>query len=79
VHVQVEDAALLGALAEWLAAHGWPVVEHGTADVDVLVPWDEDEFAAALKLRADLLVWRAAHGGAAASVDDDVWPAPRAA
>ncbi len=49
-------------------------------DAEVLVPWDQDEFAAALALRADVLAWCAAHDWAHVTVDADVWlPAPRAA
>ncbi len=73
MRVQVDDAALLDALAEWLEERGWPVVEIGEADAEVLVPWDRDEFAAALTLRADVSAWRAAHGDVPASVDEDVW------
>lgn len=69
MRVQADDAKLLADLTEWLEARGWPV----TTDADVLVPWDEDEFAAALSLRADVLAWGAAHDGAAVSVDADVW------
>ena len=80
MRVHVEDADQLGALAEWLAERGWPVVPADATDADVLVPWDRDEFAAALALRADVLAWRATHGGATVSVDEDVWMStPRAA
>jgi hypothetical protein len=73
MRVHVEDASLLGPLAGWLSARGWPVVEAESTDADVLVPWDRDEFAAALALRADILAWRTANGGAPVSVDHDVW------
>jgi hypothetical protein len=80
MRIHVEDASLLEPLAGWLAARGWPVVDAKATDADVLVPWDRDEFEAALTLRADVLAWRAAHDGATVSVDEDVWmPAPRAA
>jgi len=80
MRVHVDDADQLNALADWLAGRGWPVVPADATDADVLVPWDSDEFAAALNLRTDVLVWRATHGDAAVSVDADVWmPAPRAA
>ena len=80
MRVHVEDADQLSALAEWLAGRGWPTVPADATDADVLVPWDRDEFAAALALRADVLAWRATHDDAAVSVDADVWvPAPRAA
>ena len=80
MRVHVEDASILEPLAGWLAARGWPVVDAEATDADVLVPWDRDEFAAALALRSDVLAWRAAHDGVSVSVDADVWlPAPRAA
>jgi len=79
MHVHVDDASLLEPLAGWLSARGWPVVDAHTTDADVLVPWDRDEFEAALSLRVDVLIWRAAHQDASVSVDEDVWvPASRA-
>jgi hypothetical protein len=47
---------------------------HGS-DAEVLLPWDQDEFAAALKLRADLAVWRAAHAGEQVELDGHLWAA----
>ncbi len=80
MRVQVESPAQLVSLTEWLFARGWPVVEPGDCDAEILVPWDQDEFAAALKLRADVAAWRAAHGGTPVSVDAQLWaPAPRPA
>lgn len=35
---------------------------------------EQDEFAAALKLRNDAAVWQTAHGGVSVSVDEHVWP-----
>ena len=72
MRVQVEDAALLTGLTGWLAERGWPVVDASGREAVVLLPWEQDEFAAALKLRADLAVWQASHG-AHACVDDHVW------
>jgi hypothetical protein len=72
MRVQVEDQALLSGLTGWLAERGWPVAEASGHEAVVLLPWEQDEFAAALRLRADLAVWQAAHG-AQASVDDHVW------
>jgi len=76
MHVKVEDEELLEELANWLAARGWPLLPVDEADAEVLVPWDQDEFAAALTLRTDVHAWRAAHGGAEVSVDEDVWILP---
>src|SRR5689334_9671201 len=74
MRVQADDAALLATLADWLTARGWPVADVGGTEAEVLVPWDEDEFAAALRLRCDVTVWREAHAGAV-SVDRDRWGA----
>jgi len=73
MRVQADDAALLATLADWLAARGWPVADVGGTEAEVLVPWDEDEFAAALRLRSDLSAWRAAHGAGEVTVDRDRW------
>ena len=72
MRVQVEDQALLAGLTGWLAERGWPVADASGHEAVVLFPVGQDEFAAALRLRADLAVWQAAHG-AQASVDDHVW------
>jgi len=74
MHVQAEDAAVLATLADWLTARGWPVADVGGTEAEVLVPWDEDEFAAALRLRCDVTVWQAGHAGAV-TVDRDRWAA----
>ena len=79
MRVQTDDTAALATLVDWLAGRGWPVVDAAGPRADVLVPWDQDEFAAALRLRADLAVWRAAHADVQVSVDDDVWVAAAAA
>jgi hypothetical protein len=83
MRVQLEDAALLAALTEWLSKRGWSVVEAGETGetgVEVLIPWDQDEFAAALRLRGELAAWRTAHGAGPVSVDGNVWmSAPHAA
>jgi hypothetical protein len=79
MRVKVDDAAVLTALAAWLAERGWPVADATGGEAVVLVPWEQDEFAAALKLRADLAVWRSAHGGTPVSVDEHLWAAPRVA
>jgi hypothetical protein len=75
MRVQVHDAAMLPDLAGWLAERGWPVVDAHGSDAEVLLPWDQDEFAAALKLRADLAVWRAAHAGEQVELDGHLWAA----
>ena len=72
MRVQVEDQALLAGLTGWLAERGWPVADRLRARGSGPLPWEQDEFAAALRLRADLAVWQAAHG-VQASVDDHVW------
>jgi hypothetical protein len=73
MRVHVGEAAQLATLANWLADRGWPVVDAAGVEAEVLVPWEEDEFAAALKLRVDVAAWQAANGGAQVSVDDHVW------
>jgi len=73
MRVQVHDAAVLPDLAGWLAERGWPVVDADGSGAEVLLPWDQDEFAAALKLRADLAVWRATHAGEPVELDDHLW------
>jgi hypothetical protein len=72
MRVQVEDEALLAGLTGWLGERGWPVVEASGHEAVVLLPWEQDEFAAALRLRADLAVWQAANDSRA-SVDAHVW------
>jgi hypothetical protein len=73
MRVHVEGAASLGMLTEWLTERGWPVVDAAGSEAEVLVPWEKDEFAAALELRAALAAWQSAHGGTTVSVDDHVW------
>jgi hypothetical protein len=77
MRVQVRDAEVLPALTEWLAARGWPVAEAAGCETDVLVPWEQDEFAAALRLRADLAVWCASHGGEPVELDAHLWTSSR--
>ena len=76
MQVRVEDASLLEALGDWLSERGWPVVQAGPDEVDVLVPWAEDEFAASLRLRGDLAAWRHAHAPVEVTIDRDVWRRP---
>jgi len=73
MRVHVEDTAQLPALSAWLSERGWPVVDVDDAEADVLLPWEQDEFAAALRLRNEVAVWSAAHGSSRVSVDRDVW------
>ena len=72
MRVQADDAALLATLADWLTARGWPVADVDGTEAEVLVPWDEDEFAAALRLRSDVSAWQATHTGVV-TVDRDRW------
>jgi hypothetical protein len=73
MRVQADDAALLATLADWLAARGWPVADVGGTEAEVLVPWDEGAFAAALKLRSDVSAWQATQGAGEVTVDRDRW------
>lgn len=73
MHVEADDEELLSSLTAWLTRRGWPLVAVHGREADVLVPWDEDEFAAALRLRCDVAAWQAAEGAGAVTVDSDVW------
>jgi hypothetical protein len=73
MHVEADDEALLASLTAWLETHGWPLVSVDGTEADVLVPWDEDEFAAALRLRCDVAAWQAVEGAGRVTVDRDVW------
>ena len=75
MHVKADDAAALALLAEWLSQRGWPVVDAAGTDAEVLLPWDRDEFSAALELRAQVVAWGATHPGVHVSVDDHLWVA----
>jgi hypothetical protein len=78
--VHVDDPVEQEALARWLSDRGWSVAEDLDEGLEVLLGWDEDEFAAALRLRADVAAWRVSHETAEVAVDRHVWAtAPRAA
>jgi hypothetical protein len=65
VRVHVSDASLVGDFCEHLAQHGFVAVEVDEHDADVLIPWEEDEFFAAMKLSFEVSRWQAEHASVA--------------
>lgn len=75
MRVQLTDGTQLSDLCAWLSARGWRVASDDEAHAEILIPWEQDEFFAALFLRAEIAAWQAKHTSIRVLVDPEMWTA----
>ena len=59
MRVRVDIPELLPELCDYLSRRGWPAVEVGLDEANVLAPLGRSDFEAATMLLADVDLWRA--------------------
>ena len=74
MRISGDDPHAMYTLSEWLSARGWGVRDTGDGERDVLIPWDQDEFTAALFLRSEIDAWGSTSDESGEiSLDADLW------